>query len=166
METQLLALTQEFSDVFQQYRYRCRQLVVERALGGAASFGSREFRILWQLESEGEISFKVIANALATGSEPHSTRSSVSQAVTALWKDHKLVDKESNPADQRQPLISLTKKGEELAKRLNGLDNDLISLAMECMGLSAEEERTLRDVYTRGLEKFREKTQREPTLFI
>lgn len=172
MDTQLLVLTQQFSDVFQQYRDKCRQQLIENALGPGANLGSREFRILQYLDGKDRVSFKEVANALevaavlASGPEPESSRPRVSQAVSALWKNHKLVNKETNPADERQPLISLTSKGQSLTRQLNVLSENLVTIAMEAMALTAEEEQVLLDVYSRGLQKFRDKIQKEPTILL
>ena len=63
------------------------------------------------------MTFKDIVDELDAGAVKPTNRSTISQAITRLMKDHGLVEKVLDVnGDQRQPIIVLTEPGRILAK--------------------------------------------------
>jgi len=132
-------------------RYRGRLMSQVEA---AAGLSERDVAILELVDGRKEITFAEIAQELNLSDVPPASASTVSQAISALFIDRKLVEKRINPEDQRQSIISLTKKGQALVDDIAESRRKLVELLKSSMELTDADAAVLERAFTRGIENF------------
>jgi len=132
-------------------RYRGRLMSQVEA---AAGLSERDVAILELIDSKKEITFAEIAKELDLSDMPPASASTVSQAISALFIDRKLVEKRINPEDQRQSIISLTKKGQALVDEIAASRRKLIELLKESMELADGDAAVMERAFIRGIKNF------------
>lgn len=108
------------------------------------------------LDRKGRATLNEITTALESLNLWPAKASTISQAITALWRREKgsLVQKELNPEDQRQPVIVLTPEGKKIAEKISRVNLLVMRLAREAMDLSVTDEKVLLRVFERGSDNF------------
>jgi hypothetical protein len=101
------------------------------------------------------MTFKEIVDELDEGAVKPTNRSTISQAITRLMKDHGLVQKVVDVhGDQRQPIVELTNPGIALAKSLSDVDRSLIPKFIGAMNLDKDREKQIAHALERGISNF------------
>ncbi len=153
MPDTLTLLLFDFGAVVRRYLNReLNKLMTETDLS------ARDFAIIELLyQTEGhQAKFSEIASELAGSDLPPAAASTVSQAITGLWRrDPRLVDKTPNPDDQRQPIVSLTDAGREVAERIRDLRVRVLRAAQDAMQLREDEYKVFGDVFNRAIPNFK-----------
>jgi len=142
-------LMSEFSARVRRYRN------VEYAhLGSIAKLAERDIAILELVYAKGKATFGEIAEELKMAAVPRSSASTVSQAISALYAEHGLVEKRPSREDQRQPEITLTEKGREAVEKLHKMRMDMMMKIKEAMEVTDAESELLEAAFTRGIKNF------------
>jgi DNA-binding MarR family transcriptional regulator len=149
MADELIELMTKFGAVVRQYRASQMGKITE-----SLRLSERDVAILEYLDQRERATFHDIAAMLHVSDLQRTSRSTVSQAVTTLWRDRGLVLKESNPADQRQPLVSLTEKGKKLVAEVRKVQRDILARLRVAMKPEKAESLVLCKVFRRGLQNF------------
>jgi DNA-binding MarR family transcriptional regulator len=132
-------------------RYRSKLMSQVEAMDGLSE---RDIAILELVAGRKEITFAEVAQELNLSDVPPASASTVSQAISALFIDRKLVEKRINPEDQRQSIISLTKKGQALVDEIAMARQKLVELLKDSMELSDADAAVLERAFIRGIENF------------
>ncbi len=119
-----------------------------------AGLTERDLAILEFVAIRGEVTFSEVTRELNLEGMPKSSASSISQAISALYANRKLVNKRPNPEDQRQPIISLTDKGNDVNNRVQQTRRNLLNKVIESMELTENERQTLEKAYKKGIKNF------------
>jgi len=132
-------------------RYRGREMArTEMAVG----LSERDLVILEFVCERGQATFGEIAHELRVANVPKASASSISQRITALYAKHGLVDKRLNPKDQRQPIITLTEKGQITIEKVREVRAKCLSMVRESMELNQENAIILERAFSSGIENF------------
>lgn len=132
-------------------RYRSR---VNSQIESLAGLSERDVAILEFINSKTEVTFGQIAGELSAAHLPRASASTVSQAISALFVERKLVEKRLNPKDQRQPIITLTENGKALVGEIQQVRRQVLFKVRDSLELSDEEATMLEDALERGIENF------------
>jgi DNA-binding MarR family transcriptional regulator len=100
----------------------------------AADLTERESLILELIGMNNNMSISAIAKLYPTVSN-----STISTTITRLWKDHKLVDKNILPENQRMTVVSLTKEGQKRLEQIKKSQAVIYKTVAESLGLSPDE---------------------------
>ncbi|MCF7958212.1 MAG: winged helix DNA-binding protein [Phycisphaerae bacterium] len=149
MPDKLGLMMAEFSGIVRRYRAWGMQKI--EAIAGLSE---RDVAILEYVYSKKEATFAQIAQEMNYANMPNSSASTISQAISALYTKRGLVDKRLNPADQRQPLVTLTAKGEQAIEEVIKFRKIYLSQVRESMELSPEETAILENSLCRGIKNF------------
>ena len=132
-------------------RYRARETAQIESIAGLSE---RDIAILEFINSKKQTTFGEINQELHLSDMPKSSASTVSQAISALFVERGLVEKRFNPQDQRQPIISLTKKGQALVEEILQVRRNILTKVKETLDLDQDGENMLREALNRGIENF------------
>jgi DNA-binding MarR family transcriptional regulator len=150
MANELLEVMGEFTECFQgELRGRLG------AMEGLARLSERDRVILEYVYDNAPVRFAEVAEFIRARQARGSSASAVSNAISTLLSEHKLVRKEVDPEDQRQPIISLSAKGKALAKKIRETQGEVVELVERSMKLSVTERKQLLAIFQRGLTNFR-----------
>ena len=84
---------------------------------------------------------------------PSVTLSSISSAITGLWKK-KLVEKHVSPDDQRLTMIRLSEKGKEVLTGIRKSQKMMLGRVAESLNLTEEQGVLLKDLLVRSINYF------------
>ena len=132
-------------------RYRSR---VDSQIESLAGLSERDVVILEFVNSKTEVTFGQIAGELSAVQMPRAAASTVSQAISVLFVERKLVEKRLNPKDQRQPLITLTESGKVLVEEIQQVRRQILIKVKETMELDDQDATMLEDALERGIRNF------------
>lgn len=152
MTARLEALLREFIKLTHRSRQRERDNILH-----GKNLILRDVEILGILYEHhpDRITFKEIVDELDVGAIKPTNRSTISQAITRLMKDHGMVRKVIDvDGDQRQPIIELTESGIALAKSLSDVDRSLIPKFIDAMNLDEEKKEGMIRILQRGIANF------------
>ena len=149
MPDKLGRLLSEFAKSVRRYRRR-EMARTEMAVG----LSERDLAILDFVCERGQATFGEIAQELRVTDVPQASPSSISQRITALYAKHGLVDKRLNPRDQRQPIITLTEKGQMTIEKVREVQTKCLSMVRESMGLNKDNAIILEQAFANGIENF------------
>ena len=94
----------------------------------------RETLILELVGMKGNMSISEIGSLYPTVSN-----STISTAITKLWKDKKLVDKRILPENQRVTTVSLTEKGRTVLEEIKRTQAEVFGTVTVSLGLSPDQ---------------------------
>ena len=149
MPDKLGRLLFEYSGRVRRYRSR-----VNSQISSLAGLSERDVAILEFINGKKEVTFGQIAGELSAAKIPRTSASTVSQAVTALFVDRKLVEKRFNPEDQRRPIITLTENGRALVEEIQRVRRQILVEVRDSMELSDEGIEMLENALERGIVNF------------
>lgn len=99
----------ELSKSIEELNFRLRLLKAKQEEhSNVADLTERDLLILGLLSKQGQMTVSQIAAA-----DPSTSDSTISTAITRLWRDKKLVSKTISPENQRVTIVELTAKGRE-----------------------------------------------------
>ena len=136
----------EFTGRARRYRSRENALLDE-----VSSLSERDSAILEFVYAKEEATFGEIAQELRLGGMARSSPSTISQAISALYAEHGLVEKRPNPKDQRQPIITLTEKGKATVEKMLNVRRKLLTTITEALELSEAEAAIFEAALVRGI---------------
>ncbi len=125
--------------------YRMLQETENRAL----DLTDREIGLLEILSMKDSMSVSEIASLYPTVSS-----STISNSITRLWKDKKLVNKMINPENQRITIVSLNAKGKRFVKEIKKANSDLYKTITASLNLSPEEEIIFKSILNKSINFF------------
>ncbi len=157
MPDKLGLLMAEFSRVVRRYRAWGMQQIES-----IAGLSERDVAILEYVYGKKEATFAQIAQEMNCANMPNTSASTISQAISALYTKRKLVDKRLNPADQRQPIVTLTTKGKQAVEEVLKFRKIYLSQVRESMELSPEDTAILESSFERGIINFEKILQQNP----
>jgi len=140
-----------FNFAIQVRRYRNREMSQVEA---TVNLTERSLAILEFIYEKRQVTFSEIAKELRILDLPQTSQSTISQAISALYIQQGLVKKRLNPQDQRQPIVTLTKKGKVVAEKLREVRTKVLTSVKTSMELSESDAHILEDVLERGIENF------------
>lgn len=132
-------------------RYRTSEMARLEAM---AALSQRDLSILEFVAEKGQASFAEVAQELNFSDLPGRSASSVSQAIGALYAKHGLVEKRPNPQDQRQPIITLTEKGEAIVESSRQLRAKVLAQVKSAMELNDSDAAVLEKAFSKGIDSF------------
>ncbi len=154
MANELLEVMAEFTECFQ------REL--RRRLGateGLARLSERDRVILEYVYDNAPVRFAEVAEFVRARRARGASASAISNAISTLLSQHKLVRKEVDPEDQRQPIITLTARGKALAKNMRETQGEVVELVERSMDLNGRERKQLHEIFCRGLTNFKKEVE-------
>ncbi len=125
--------------------YRILQETENRAL----DLSDREIGLLEILSMKDRMSVSEVASLYPTVSS-----STISNSITKLWKNKKLVNKMINPENQRVTIVSLNAKGKKIVEEIKKSNSALYKTITESLNLSPEEEIILKSVLNKSIKFF------------
>jgi len=132
-------------------RYRSR---VNSQISSLAGLSERDVAILEFINGKKEVTFGQISDELSAARIPRASASTVSQAITSLFVDRKLVEKRLNPKDQRRPIITLTENGMALVEEIQRVRREVLVEVRDSLELSDEGIEMLENALERGIVNF------------
>jgi DNA-binding MarR family transcriptional regulator len=109
----------------------------------------REVGLLEILSMKDSMSVSEIASLYPTVSS-----STISNSITKLWKEKKLVNKMINPENQRITIVSLNAKGKKFVKEIKKANSALYKTITVSLNLSSEEEIILKSILNKSIKFF------------
>lgn len=85
---------------------------------------------------------------------PIVSSSTISNSISRLWKEHRLVDKKINPNNQRETTVSLTAKGKKVIEEIKQSHIKVYKTISESLNLTEDEEQVFRDALRKGIDYF------------
>jgi len=85
---------------------------------------------------------------------PRLSDSTISTAITRLWRNKKLVSKTIDPDNQRVTRVALTAKGKQALADFRKLRAERLDVLMKALGMNDEEKQVLIRVMNRAIEYF------------
>lgn len=125
--------------------YRMLQETENRAL----DLSDREIGLLEILSMKDRMSVSEIASLYPTVSS-----STISNSITKLWKEKKLVNKMINPENQRVTIVSLNAKGTKFVEEIKKANSALYKTITASLNLSPEEEIIFRSILNKSIKYF------------
>jgi DNA-binding MarR family transcriptional regulator len=125
--------------------YRMLQETENRVL----DLTDREIGLLEILSMKDSMSVSEIASLYPTVSS-----STISNSITRLWKEKKLVNKMINPENQRITIVSLNAKGKKIVKEIKTANSALYKTITASLNLSPEEEIIFKSVLNKSIKFF------------
>jgi len=116
------------------------------------NLSDREALLLELIGTKGSMSISEIGNFY-----PKVSSSTISTTITRLWKDKKFVDKNIRPENQRITTVSLTDRGRDVLDQIKQKQSDIFSTVTKSLGLSAELDRSFKDILENAIGYFDEK---------
>ncbi len=85
---------------------------------------------------------------------PRLSDSTISTAITRLWRNKKLVSKTIDPDNQRVTRVALTAKGKQALADFRKLRAERLDVLMKALGMNDEEKQILIRIMSRAIEYF------------
>jgi len=142
----------ELTQVMRDLTFRMRLLKANQEQIGQVCLTERDLLILELLNEHGPMSVSQLS--LADGDASDST---ISIAITRLWRDRRLVTKTINPENQRTTTIALTDKGKKIIETANKQRNERFQAFIEAINLTDSEGEVIVDVFLRAIKFFDER---------
>ena len=114
---------------------------------GEETLSERETLILQQLAERGPLSVSQISE-----NWPNVSDSTISMAVTKLWRDRGLVTKTIHPSNQRITMVGLSEKGKKELDAIMKQRNERFQMFFEAINVSEEEKEVLIRIFRRGVQ--------------
>lgn len=126
-------------------RMRLMRAFQEEQTGDALS--EREILILQQIGERGPMSVSQISE-----SWPNVSDSTISMAVTKLWRKHELVTKTIKPSNQRVTMVELSEKGKAELETIMKQRNERFQTFFNAINVSEEEKQVLIRIFRRAVD--------------
>lgn len=149
MPEKLGRLMLDFNMCIRRYR-NSRMARIEEAAG----LSERDMAILDFVYQKGSATFNDVAQELHIQNIPRSSASAISQAISSLFINQGMVEKRPNPKDQRQPIITLTKKGRTAVEKIKKMRVDMLTKVKIAMELNDTDASILEQAFARGIVNF------------
>lgn len=112
---------------------------------GTESLSEREAMLLELLDSHSSMTISEITEA-----NPNFSPSTVSTAVTRLWRNKKMVTKTIQPDNQRVTVVELTDKGKKALEVFREQRSERFRALFHAIGVTDEERRVFLKILTRA----------------
>ena len=126
---------------FQLYRFAA----VQQETSELEGLAERNIMILEILNQQGQMTVTQIAEAF-----PYAGESTISTAITRLWRDRELVSKKRDDQNQRTRIIELTDKGKKVIEELYKQRAEKFQVLFETIKITEEERQVLLKILTRA----------------
>lgn len=138
----------ELEKVINDLAFRMRMLrAFQEDQSGEGSLSEREVLILQQLAEQGPLSVSQIAEAW-----PSVSDSTISMAITKLWRKRGLVTKTIDPGNQRVTMVELSEKGKAELDTVMKQRNERFQMFFHAINVSEEEKQVLIQVFQRAVD--------------
>ena len=139
-----------------EFSQRIRRLLAESVYRIIAE-RQLTFRDLEILETIGcnPLPFREVAGVLQRALIPPPSTSTISESITELARKHGLVEKRVYPADQRQPLISLTGDGARLLEAVAQARQAIYDQVARALAPTDNEAFLLAGIFARGIDRLK-----------
>ena len=77
--------------------------------------------------------------------------STISMAITKLWREHEMVTKTIHPSNQRITMVELSEKGRQKLDKIMELRSERYQMFFEAINVSEEEKQMLVRICRRGV---------------
>ncbi len=136
----------ELTKALNDLAFRMRLLkTIQEEQNPVDELNERDILILSLLNEKGKMTISQIAAAV-----PGSSDSTISTAVTKLWRNTKLVSKKICPENQRITYVELTDKGVTMLETINKQRQERFQAFYEAIKVSPEEKQVLINIFTRA----------------
>ena len=115
----------------------------------------RDIMIIEILNQQGQMTVTQIAEAFPCASE-----STISTAITGLWRERELVSKKRDDQNQRTRIIELTDKGKKAIEELYKQRANKFQVLFETIQITEEERQILLKILTRAKIFFQQPSQK------
>lgn len=130
------------------FRVRLYKLI-QSAGNKEGALTERDMTMLELINMKNEMSISKIAALYPTVSS-----STISNTITKLWREDKLVNKKINPDNQRITNVSLTQKGKEAIQAIKTNNSRIYATIVKALDLDLEEEEVFNRVLKKGINFF------------
>ena len=145
-------MSQELGKAIQELTLRMRLLkVAQEDKSNLEEMTDRDIMILMLLNDRKKMTVSEIAAADATASS-----STISTAITHLWRDKKMVSKTISPKSQRVTIVELTEKGKKAVETVLTQRSERFESLLKAIQVTDDEEQILINVCRRA-SKFMDK---------
>lgn len=141
-------MSQELGKAIQELTLRMRMLKVSQEdKSNLQELTDRDIVILMLLNDRKKMTVSEIAAADATASS-----STISTAITHLWRDKKMVSKTISPKSQRVTIVELTEKGKKAVETVLNQRNERFASLLKAIQVTDDEEQIIINVCRRASE--------------
>ena len=118
----------------------------------------RDLLLLEMISKAGSMTVSQIA-----AMHPNVSDSTISTAITHLWRDKKVVSKSINPENQRVTNVQLTEKGRQALETYALHQKERYKTMFEAMQMSDEEAQTLNNIVNRAVKVLDSRLSKDKT---
>ena len=145
-------MSQKLGNAIQELSLRMRLLkVAQEDKSNLEELTDRDIMILMLLNDRKKMTVSEITAADAT-----TSNSTISTAITHLWRDKKMVSKTISPESQRVTIVELTEKGAKAVETVMKQRSKRFGSLLKAIQVTEDEEQILINVCTRAT-KFMDK---------
>ena len=139
-------MSQKLGKAIQELSLRMRMLkVTQEDSSNLEELTDRDVMILMLLNDRGKMTVSEITEADTTAGG-----STISTAITRLWRDKKMVSKTTSPQSQRVTIVELTAKGKKTIETILNQRSERFSSLLKAIQVTDKEEDILIDVCRRA----------------
>ena len=137
----------DLQKVLNEFTLRMRLMrAFQQEQTGEETLSERKVLILQQLAERGPLSVSQISE-----SWPNVSDSTISMAITKLWREYGLVTKTIHPQNQRITIVELSEKGRRELEKIMKQRNERFQTFFEAINVSEEEKQVLIRIFRRGV---------------
>ena len=142
----------DLAKVIQELSSKMRHLkAMQEDKASAGNLTERDLMILGLLNESGKMAVSHIAAA-----DPTASESTISTAITKLWRDKKMVTKTISPENQRTTIVELTDKGKKAIEVYNKQRDERFKTLFDAINVTDSEKEVMTKVLSRAVTFFDE----------